>query len=126
MIWIHWHRVTSLTGLLNPQSRAVNRVVDGCSRGNHRQNDARRLGRQWLSDERHTIQVRSEGGTRPESRPKRFANLGMRTMTGSGCGTEHDRDLNAARNIVSTFACGHATPVESFPAFSGGEDVKGQ
>ena len=50
--------------------------------------------------ERFTTQICSECGCVPPSRPKGIADLGIREWTCSGCGTRHDRDVNAARNIL--------------------------
>jgi putative transposase len=51
-------------------------------------------------DERWTSQVCSACGAMPPERPKGIADLGMRAWECSGCGTFHDRDVNAARNIL--------------------------
>lgn len=50
--------------------------------------------------ERLTSQVCSECGSLPPSRPKGIADLGMREWRCDDCGTDHDRDCNAARNIL--------------------------
>jgi len=50
--------------------------------------------------ERFTTQICSECGCVPPSRPKGIADLGIREWTCSVCGTRHDRDVNAARNIL--------------------------
>jgi putative transposase len=50
--------------------------------------------------ERLTTQVCSECGCLPASRPKGIADLGIRAWTCSDCGTVHDRDVNAARNVL--------------------------
>ncbi|MDY7219096.1 transposase [Denitrificimonas sp. JX-1] len=55
-------------------------------------------------DEAYTTQTCSSCGSLPESRPKGIAGLGIREWTCSGCGVTHDRDINAARNIL---AAGH-------------------
>lgn len=47
-----------------------------------------------------TSQVCSCCGSMPEGRPKGIADLGIREWTCSDCGTVHDRDVNAARNIL--------------------------
>ena len=51
-------------------------------------------------DERLTSQVCSECGSLPASRPKGIAGLGVRAWVCSDCGASHDRDVNAARNIL--------------------------
>jgi len=50
-------------------------------------------------DEKFTTQTCSHCGALPDERPKGIAGLGIRQWTCSGCGTEHDRDVNAAKNI---------------------------
>ena len=50
--------------------------------------------------EYQTSQVCSMCGTLPLSRPKGIADLGIREWTCDDCGTVHDRDVNAARNIL--------------------------
>ena len=54
-------------------------------------------------DERYTTQTCSSCGGLPRSRPKGIAGLGIRVWT-CECGVTHDRDINAARNIL---AAGH-------------------
>lgn len=51
-------------------------------------------------DERFTTQICSECGSLPTSRPKGIAGLGIREWECSDCGASHDRDVNAARNIL--------------------------
>lgn len=51
-------------------------------------------------NEAFTSQVCSECGALPASRPKGIADLGMRSFECSDCGAVHDRDHNAARNIL--------------------------
>ena len=55
-------------------------------------------------DEANSTQTCSTCGALPESRPKGIAGLGIREWTCSECGAHHDRDVNAARNIL---AAGH-------------------
>lgn len=50
--------------------------------------------------ERMTSQVCSECGSLPPSRPKGIADLGKRMWVCDDCGVKHDRDVNAARNIL--------------------------
>jgi putative transposase len=47
-----------------------------------------------------TTQTCSECGALPPSRPQGIAGLGIREWTCDDCGTVHDRDVNAARNIL--------------------------
>lgn len=51
-------------------------------------------------DERMTSQVCSACGSLPASRPKGIADLGIREWTCDDCGAVHDRDVNAAKNIL--------------------------
>lgn len=52
------------------------------------------------ADERFTSQTCSACGTIPASSPKGMGALGIRQWECSDCGTSHDRDVNAARNIL--------------------------
>jgi len=63
-------------------------------------------------DEAYTTQTCSSCGSLPESRPKGIAGLGIREWTCSGCGVTHDRDINAARNIL---AAGHGRLAVGIP-----------
>ncbi len=51
-------------------------------------------------DESFTTQTCSNCGEMPDSRPRGIAGLGIREWTCSECGAVHDRDLNAAKNIL--------------------------
>lgn len=55
-------------------------------------------------DEAYSTQACSCCGVIPASSPKGKADLGIRGWTCSECGAVHDRDVNAARNIL---AAGH-------------------
>lgn len=55
-------------------------------------------------DESFTSQTCSECGCLPASRPRGIAGLGIREWACDDCGTVHDRDVNAAKNIL---AAGH-------------------
>ena len=68
-------------------------------------------------NEKFSTQVCSACGALPQSRPKGIADLGIRSWTCSDCGCEHDRDVNAASNILlkSSFGSGHRAPVEGIP-----------
>jgi IS605 OrfB family transposase len=69
----------------------------------------------WVEevDERFTSQVCSNCGNLPDSRPKGVADLGIREWVCSDCGCRHDRDVNAALNILRR---GRATLAEGIPA----------
>jgi IS605 OrfB family transposase len=56
----------------------------------------------WYDEvnERFTTQTCSSCGTLPDSRPKGIAGLGIREWKCSDCGCVHDRDQNAALNIL--------------------------
>lgn len=51
-------------------------------------------------DERFTTQTCSSCGSLPPERPKGIAGLGIREWVCSVCGASHDRDVNAAKNIL--------------------------
>lgn len=78
----------------------------------------------WFEEvnESFSSQVCSSCGTLPDSRPRGIADLGVRQWVCSGCGVVHDRDTNAALNILARH--GHVPPVEGIHALWGGEDVK--
>lgn len=63
--------------------------------------------------ERFTTQTCSNCGALPDSRPRGIAGLGIREWTCSDCGVVHDRDLNAAINILRR---GRATLEAGIPA----------
>ena len=46
--------------------------------------------------------------------PSGLSNLGVRMWECSSCGTKHDRDVNASRNIL-IFGLGHQTPIKGIP-----------
>ncbi len=62
--------------------------------------------------EAYTTQTCSCCGALPNSRPRGIAGLGIREWICSECGVTHDRDVNAARNIL---AAGHGRPVVGIP-----------
>ena len=68
----------------------------------------------WFEEvsESYTTQTCSDCGALPNSRPKGIAGLGIRNWTCSECGGVHDRDVNAARNMLKKFGsrAGHGTP----------------
>lgn len=64
-------------------------------------------------DEKYSSQVCSQCGDMPPERPKGIADLGIRQWVCSSCGCIHDRDVNAALNILAR--SGHRTPVEGIP-----------
>jgi putative transposase len=51
-------------------------------------------------NEKYTTQTCSHCGCISPNSPKGTAGLGIREWTCAGCGTQHDRDVNAARNIL--------------------------
>lgn len=53
------------------------------------------------ADEAFTTQTCSSCGALPPERPRGTAGLGIRTWDCSACGASHDRDVNAAKNILS-------------------------
>lgn len=59
-------------------------------------------------NESYTTQTCSNCGALPDSRPRGIAGLGIREWVCSECGVAHDRDINAAKNIL---AVGHGRPV---------------
>lgn len=60
----------------------------------------------WFEEvsESFTSQVCSNCGALPDSRPKGIADLGIRNWICSECSCEHDRDVNAAKNILKRFS----------------------
>ncbi|MBY0453603.1 MAG: transposase, partial [Burkholderiaceae bacterium] len=56
-------------------------------------------------NENYTTQTCSCCGVIPASSPKGRAGLGIREWTCSACGAVHDRDVNAARNILAAGHC---------------------
>lgn len=62
-------------------------------------------------DEKFTTQTCSSCGALPPERPKGIAGLGIRVWDCSDCGAGHDRDVNAARNILH-IALSAQRPVE--------------
>ncbi|WP_080434773.1 zinc ribbon domain-containing protein [Burkholderia ubonensis] len=120
MILVYRYRVKSLNGLLNKQSRAVNHVWNFC---NDTQKHALKGGKKWPTGFDlnvlttgsskalgiHSGTVNSScGSTDSTTRPRGIAGLRIREWTCSGCGVVHDRDTNAALNILR---CGRASPV---------------
>lgn len=69
----------------------------------------------WFEEvnESFSSQVCSSCGTLPDSRPRGIADLGIRQWVCSGCGVSHDRDANAAMNILARH--GHVPPVVGIP-----------
>jgi IS605 OrfB family transposase len=55
-------------------------------------------------DEKYTTQTCSSCGEKPPERPRGIAGLGIREWRCGSCGEHHDRDINAAKNIL---ALGH-------------------
>ena len=69
----------------------------------------------WFEEvnESYTTQTCSDCGALPDSRPKGIAGLGIRSWVCSECDGVHDRDVNAAKNILNKSGprAGHGTPV---------------
>ena len=71
------------------------------------------LGRKFsIVNEAYSSQVCSCCGALPNGRPRGIADLGVREWTCEHCGTIHDRDVNAACNILGRE---HAPPVAEIP-----------
>lgn len=66
-------------------------------------------------NEKYTTQTCSCCGAISGNSPKGRAGLGIREWSCVGCGTKHDRDVNAARNILRL---GHQSLKEGIPVFS--------
>lgn len=69
----------------------------------------------WYEEvnESFSSQTCSSCGALPDSRPKGIAGLGIRQWVCSDCGASHDRDVNAALNLLAR--SGHRAPVEGIP-----------
>ena len=70
----------------------------------------------WFEEvnESFSSQVCSSCSALPDSRPRGIADLGVRRWVCSSCGVSHDRDTNAALNILARH--GHVPPVVGIPA----------
>jgi putative transposase len=64
-------------------------------------------------DEKFTTQTCSQCGALPTERPKGIAGLGVRAWECSECGASHDRDVNAAKNILKLALSAQRPVVES-------------
>ena len=73
-------------------------------------------------NESFSSQVCSSCGSLPPERPRGIADLGIRRWVCSACGCDHDRDVNAALNLLAR--SGHRAPAEGISALQDGEDVK--
>jgi len=54
-------------------------------------------------------------GCKARTGPKGQAELGVRSWECSGCGVSHERDVNAAQNILNNFRLGHQTLLKESP-----------
>ena len=61
-------------------------------------------------NEAYTTQTCSCCGNIPSSSPKGRAGLRVREWTCSTCGAHHDRDVNAAVNILAALRCAKTMP----------------
>ena len=77
------------------------------------------------ADERWTSQTCSCCGTIPVSSPKGMGALGVRHWTCSDCGAPHDRDVNAAWNILRVGARTFALRLRKSPSFRAGKTLSG-
>ena len=68
-----------------------------------------------IVSERWTTQTCSCCGSLPQSRPKGIACLAIRRWQCSDCGADHDRDVNAAQNILRV-GLERQAPVEEIPS----------
>jgi len=66
-------------------------------------------------NEAFSTQTCSSCGSLPPERPKGIAGLGIREWTCSECGAHHDRDVNAAKNIL---AAGHRRLAVGIPVLT--------
>jgi putative transposase len=64
-------------------------------------------------NESFSSQTCSSCGSLPPERPKGIAGLGIRAWTCGDCGTVHDRDVNAAKNILARGLASLAEGVEA-------------
>jgi len=107
------------------KTRMAKSVLDaswGMLRNQLRYKASRHGARYVEIDERWTSQTCSRCLEIPDSSPKGMGALGMRHWTCSGCGASHDRDVNAARNILRV-GQERLAPAEEIPIHYGGEDV---
>jgi putative transposase len=65
-------------------------------------------------NESFSSQVCSSCGSLPPERPRGIADLGIRRWVCSACGCDHDRDVNAALNLLAR--SGHRAPGEGISA----------
>lgn len=77
----------------------------------------------WFEEvnEAFTTQTCSCCGSLPDTRPRGIAGLGIREWVCSDCGAVHDRDTNAALNILRR---GRATLVEGIIGSDSNGDAK--
>lgn len=62
----------------------------------------------WFEEVKEAFSTQTCSGCRSISGPKGVAGLGIREWTCSDCGCKHDRDINAARNILARGRAGLA------------------
>jgi putative transposase len=75
-----------------------------------------------IVSEKWTTQTCSDCGV--VGGPKGIAGLGIRHWACSDCGALHDRDVNAARNLLLFAGAERRPPAAEIPSLQAGEDVK--
>jgi IS605 OrfB family transposase len=74
-------------------------------------------------NEAYSTQTCSCCGSIPDSSPKGRASLGVRSWVCSCCGAQHDRDINAALNILRA-GLGYQAPMDGIPCLQGRGGIK--
>jgi len=69
--------------------------------------------KRWFAEVDEAFSTRTCSACRTRSGPQGIAGLGIRAWTCGECGAAHDRDLNAAKNIL---AAGRRRLAEGIPA----------
>ncbi len=112
--------VSSTTLAKTPLAKSTYDAAWGIVRRQLHYKAKRLAGRCVDGNERFSSVTCSACGAR--SGPSGLRGLGVRTWVCLCCGVTHERDVNAARNILA-FRSGRATPRKGIPVLEGGEDV---